>query len=465
MLLSLAALVRLPGLDTGLWFDEIQMCVELLRRSFGDLVTAYPSDNNHPGYTWSAWVTSRLLGEHPWVLRLPAYLAGIGAPLALYRFILRVDGRSNALATSALLALSSHAVMFSQNARGYSALLLFTILSTDAFQRALTEEKGSAWRSYALWMGLATWMHTTAVFVALGHALVALPTYFGSRRVGPLAALAGAGGVSLLLHAPLLAPMWRFFSAAETGRGHWDWTRPFWTLQESLRSFGLPSWILVPLLIMGLATLAAGLRRLARGDRRLPALLFVPPILGGAILVASGRNLWPRFFFFATGFFLWAAVEGVGVAAELIARGFRRPGTAPVFRRCALVLMGCVLAWRLPAVWTLPKQDYEGALRVVRERAKPGDRVLAAGLAVLPYTTFYKPTLTEVTGRSFDGFLADLKPGRSLWILTTFPVFTRSRDPALTRRLSEEARLVERLPGLIGGGDLLIYRASSETGR
>ncbi len=464
-LLTLAAVVRVPGLDTGLWFDEIQMCVELLSRSFSDLLTAYPSDNNHPGYTWAAWASTRLLGDAPWAVRLPAFVAGVLAPLALYRFILRVDRRGTAFAASVLLALSSHTVMFSQNARGYSALLLLTILATDAYQKLLTEKDRSARAPYAVWMGLATWVHTTAVFVALGHALVALPGSLRRKRLEPLASLAFAGLVSLLLHAPILRPMWRFFSAAKTGRGDWDWTRPFWTLQESLRSFGVPLWALVPVVLAGLVTFVLGLRRLARRDPRLPALLFLPPALGGTFLVLSGRNLWPRFFFFATGFLLWVAVAGIDAIAHGTARAVRRPHIAPWVRRLAFVLMGIVLAWRLPAVWTLPKQDYEGALSVVRERATGGDLIVAAGLAVLPYQAYYDDDIPEVTGHNVGDLLSSLPAGRALWILTTFPVFTDSRDPELARWLSTKAQLVERRPGLIGDGDLLIYRASSPSGR
>ncbi len=465
LLLVLAAVVRIPGLDTGLWFDEIQMGAELLGRSFRDLLTAYPSDNNHPGYTWLAWLSTHLFGGAPWVVRLPAYVAGVFSPFALYRFIRRVDQRETALTAAVLLAISSHAVMFSQNARGYSALLLLTILATDTYHKLVTENDRRAGFPYALKVGLATWFHTTAVFVALGHALVALPRCLRRKTYHPLAALVGAGFVSLLLHAPILRPMWQFFSAAETGRGDWDWTRPFWALQESLQSFGVPLWAVVPALAAGFFTFVLGLRHLARLDRPLPALLFLPPVLGGTFLVLAGRNLWPRFFFFATGFFLWASVTGIDALARMTARALGRAHLAPVLRRGALVLMGVILAWRLPAVWTLPKQDYVGALSAVRARAADGDLIGAAGLAVLPYQAYYDEKLPEITGRNISEIASHLAPKRSLWVLTTFPVFTESKDPELARWLSTHASLVARRRGLIGGGDILIYRVSSPPGR
>ena len=55
---AVGRLLRLGGkLDYGLWCDEIQTLVEHVRRPLDSIVTTLGSDNNHPLYTVSAWLS------------------------------------------------------------------------------------------------------------------------------------------------------------------------------------------------------------------------------------------------------------------------------------------------------------------------------------------------------------------------------------------------------------------------
>ena len=47
-LFAVALLLRLPGLDSGLWFDEVWMLVDFVRAPLGTIVASYPTDNHHP---------------------------------------------------------------------------------------------------------------------------------------------------------------------------------------------------------------------------------------------------------------------------------------------------------------------------------------------------------------------------------------------------------------------------------
>ena len=136
-----ALLLRLPGhLDSGLWFDEIWLLVESVRVPFATLFTAFESDNNHPLYSVLAWMSVETLGERAWSLRLPAVLFGAASIGMTWRFALLVTDRWEAALATALLALSYHHVWFSQNARGYTMLLFFTVAATHFLLR--TFERG-----------------------------------------------------------------------------------------------------------------------------------------------------------------------------------------------------------------------------------------------------------------------------------------------------------------------------------
>ena len=77
LLTAAAALLRLPGLNSGLWFDEIVTLVESVRLPFRDVVTAFPGNNNHPFYSLLGHLSVVAFGEHAWTLRFPAFAFGV----------------------------------------------------------------------------------------------------------------------------------------------------------------------------------------------------------------------------------------------------------------------------------------------------------------------------------------------------------------------------------------------------
>ena len=71
-----------------------------------------------------------VLGESAWSIRLPAVLFGVASIPVLYALGERVTGTREALLACAILSVSYHHIWFSQNARGYTMLAFWTILST-----------------------------------------------------------------------------------------------------------------------------------------------------------------------------------------------------------------------------------------------------------------------------------------------------------------------------------------------
>src|SRR5438093_4803204 len=119
----LAALLRVPGLDASLWFDEIVTLVESVRQPLSEIVTTFPGYNDHPFYSLLAHRSVAGLGEHAWTVRLPAFVFGVAGIPVLYRLGAAVMGRSEGVMAALLLTVSYQHVWFSQNARGYTVLL------------------------------------------------------------------------------------------------------------------------------------------------------------------------------------------------------------------------------------------------------------------------------------------------------------------------------------------------------
>ncbi|MEX2048849.1 MAG: glycosyltransferase family 39 protein [Gemmatimonadota bacterium] len=498
----LAALVlRLPGhIDSGLWFDEIWLLVESIRVPFGTVFTTFESDNNHPFYTVLAWLSVHGLGESAWTLRLPAVLFGAASIGMMWTFALRVAPRAEATLATALLLVSYHHVWFSQNARGYTMLLFWTLAATHFFVRTLDGEGRRAWIPYGICLALATYTHASAVVVALAHAGVALAAVAVLSRSpearstrGGMEALAGLalGGVaSLALHAAMLGGMLAFFTgesgadvaaAADAAGGETsplagsEWTSIWWTVRAVVESLGVPTAVGFAGLAVAAAVGVAGTWVVVRRDWRLGALYVLPVLLGVATTVGLGRPLRPRFFFHLSGFALLVAVAGIFVVARALARwgqagrshdaGDDEPqphlGRAPrpaaeqwLIGGAAAVTLLASLAI-LPRAYTLPKQDFEGALAYVSAARSGGDAVATLGLTTLPYHDYYRSGFDVVDSvTDLDRLLAEHEV---VFVLHTIPIFLESTAADLAARLVPSAE-VARFRGSLGDGDVVVYR-------
>jgi hypothetical protein len=177
-LTGIGLLLRVVALGhKGLWQDEV-FSVLFARPSNAEFWTVLrTAEANMALYylalrEWMQLFTSdagvRTLSVIPGVLSIPATYA-LGA---------RLYSRRVGLWAAGLLAINACAVVYSQEARGYSMLVLFVALSSWAFVRLL--ERASLWNA-ALYIGFtvcAFYSHFYAIFVILAQActLGLLPT-------------------------------------------------------------------------------------------------------------------------------------------------------------------------------------------------------------------------------------------------------------------------------------------------
>jgi len=255
-LLIIGLALRLHDLGVGLWFDEIQTMVDYVRLPLGQILSTYDSQNQHMLYSVLARLSVDLFGDSGWSLRLPAALMGTASLWATYRLASRLTSEREALLATLLLTVSYHHVWFSQNARGYSGLLLFSLLGTEAFLR-LTGPSQAGWKTavfYATCMALAIYTHVTAAFVVVAHAVIALVIWWrqGRSLTTPVRrALAGiilTGTFSLQLYALVLPQFFDTLLTPTMAGTDTAWKDPLWLLTETLNGLarGLPGgWIVL----------------------------------------------------------------------------------------------------------------------------------------------------------------------------------------------------------------------------
>ena len=458
MLVAVGLVLRILHLGSGLWFDEIQTLVDYVRSPLGTIVTNYDNTNQHLFYSVLARISTVLLGESGAALRLPAALLGTASLLAFYLLAIRVTDRVEALLGTALLTFSYHHLWFSQNARGYSGLLLFTLLATAAFLR-LVSEREAGWgaaAAYGISAALGAYLHPLAILIPIAHGLVLTVLWWRARRTAPGAAWRPAAGIlvagllTLALYAPVLSQVIQTLTGSNPAAAETVWKSPLWLLKETLSVLGtgLPGgWLSVA--AAGLVSIT-GLVSYGRQSAVVAALLVLPGMLTAAVILALNHNLWPRFFFFSAGFAILIAIRGGFVITRAVL-GQRGNTLATV----GAVLVIVASALTVPRAWR-PKQDFEGARDFVERARAPGDAIVTVSLTTYPYS--------EWLGRDWAGLgnLEQLKAVErthpSTWVLYTFPIRLRTMLPGIWERLTVAYDTAAVYPGTIGGGDIVVMK-------
>lgn len=464
MLLAVAGFLRFYQLDSQLWLDEIAAVLHSIRRPALDIMTEFPGFLPHALYELLAHASVLVWGESAWVVRLPAAVAGTGSVLLLYLLAARLAGRAEAFLAAGLMAVSYHHVFFSQNARGYTVMLFFSLLATLALLRLREGLSVRTRATYVIAATLAAYALPFGAFTLVGHLGASLPASLVWRRRGfgstPGATslvllFAAAGAVVFLLYLPFAWDALRFTTVTgrEAASGPRFSPALLHELVEGLRA-GLGGTVgLVGASVIGLGGLLDYLRR-----RPFPlALLLAPTVVAALATVVLGVGVHPRYFLLVLPAGILIATRGLVILGGGAAGAAARLGVStPVALRWALVGLVLVVATTpLPRYYRLPKQDYLGALREVRSLARDGDLTVAADLAAHAYRDYYAPGFPAVA--DLPDLLREEATGRRVWVVTTLERVLAHRQPDLFAHLRAHYRLVRVLPGTVGDGAMRIY--------
>jgi len=481
--LALVALaVRIPGIDGGLWADEIYSTLYAFRTPFPESLAEFHGDNKHPFYSLLAHMSLSAFGESPWSLRLPALLFGVASVPMLFVLGTRVTSRREAGFAAALLALSYHHVWFSQNARGYTILAFCALASTWLLLRFLQDGDRRAGVLYSICIAVGVYTHLTFVFTAFAQFIVALLALAGVPRDASrpdwrwtFGIYVGGAALAVAMYAPMLDRVIAFFLTKESAlKGV---SSPTWALGEALRmlrvgvgGLGVGGiWLVVGgvALCMAAAVGLAGLVSYLRRSSQV-ALLLILPALTTLVGGFAGRGtMYPRFFFLLVGFVLLIGVRGAFVSAAWLAGALKRgvsaiPATpsadrgAPLAMAALGILLVASLA-SLPRTWRLPKQDYGGALRFIEGQRGPNDVIATVDMTTEIYGRYFRRSWHDVR----DTEVADsLRSVGRVWLVYTFPRYLARYDARLAEMIERECRPERSFPGSVGGGEVIVCTLS-----
>lgn len=456
--LAAAAVLRLLGLNTGLWYDEIVTLVESARLPIAEITTRFTDVNTHPLYSVMAHLSLSVLGESAWALRLPAAIFGVASVVMVYRLSADMLSRAEAWVATAVIATSYHHVWFSQNARGYTVMGFFALVTTHALLRISRTGRGRDYVIYGLAAAAGIYTHLTMGFVVAGQAVVVLAGYvlrWEPARRQPLAPIlwtwTGAAVLSIAAYAPFIPGIIALMGRDNTQQAASVATAS-WAIGEAVRSLLAGSGI--PAALVGGLLAAFGSVSVLRRWPFAFALLVAPAVVTGATLVLLGQPLRPRFFFFLAGAAAIFVGRGIGAAADMM---MTRAGTvsrrgaerAVVVGGALLVLMSLV---PLRANYRIPKQDFGGAVALLEASEDAGMGIGMAGPACLPFEIYYnKRWSCLATESALDEMLSRGQRVRVVFTLSDYIM-----DAGLKDRLLSDCAVVREFPATLGGGAITV---------
>ncbi len=183
-ILLLAVAVRLFFLfNTPMRWDETVTFVDYASKPLWFGLSNYSRPNNHIFHTFLVHVSYLLFGNHPWAIRLPAFVAGILLVPASYMTIRIFYNKYAALLTAAYVASSLILIDYSTNARGYTLICLIFLLLLILANYLRQNKNPGAWTLFVILSALgfytipimlypvgiiAMWLFLSAIFKDTG---------------------------------------------------------------------------------------------------------------------------------------------------------------------------------------------------------------------------------------------------------------------------------------------------------
>ncbi len=474
---TLALFLRLVYLNSDLWIDEITTISRYGDMSALEVLATYTSSNNHLLNTLLVKLAVRIFGENEWAVRLPAVIFGVATIPAIYWVSRLALSRRVSLYVALLLAVSYHHVFFSQNARGYTAYLFFSLVSSGLLVRGLQEDRARVWVFYVATMLLNFASLLTSFFVFASHILVGAATLFALRRRGvsptPLSkrlgvVFAATAFLGFQLYAMVLPQVYVVMQTVYTdpAAGYSAFSGEF--IKEMVRGVtaGFGTGLIlgaIPFLVIA----GVGFVEVFRHQWTLALALVAPLVLTAAWLIVNRLIVSPRFFLLALPPAVICVVQGVYSFASLIQRflGKREVSFQARLTAVAVLILSIISLASLKYYYTVPKQAYRASIQYLKEERKPGDIIIVIHLAETGYR-YYGRSLGLVDGKdyffvrsmeSLDSVLSS-HPGKSSFLVTTFPRALRISHPDLNERIAKGWISVRTFPATVGDGEISIWK-------
>ncbi len=381
LLIIAGAVFRVAELNNPVTYDEAYTYVGFAWHGLWAALSDYSLPNNHILHTVLVVFSTGWFGNAPWALRLPALLAGLALIPTLYALGKRLYSPETGLLAAALAAWLPVLIRYATEARGYSLLSLFTLLTILLAYELIQSNRLLHWALLSLCAALGFFTLPLMLYPAGG-------IYLWLALEGPktrsfflrwLGSGILTGMLTLTAYAPaLLVSGWRkivansFVQPVEAGK-YFDWVlltrlRDTWTTWT--RDVPLA---LTVLLTLGFFLSLALHRRIQATRWPLPLAL----LAWVAVLVLLRRpEAYDRFWaWLIAPALLWAAAGLVETVKQIRVRKFRADALLTGLALAGLLFQVTVTVPTIPQKWS-KMSNQEAAAIFLAENWQEGDVAL-----------------------------------------------------------------------------------------
>lgn len=209
----LGLILRIIDINKSIAYDEAYTFIHFASRPFKHILADYSAPNNHIFHTILVGISYRLFGGQAWALRLPAFIAGVLLIPGMYVAARRFFSEHQALAAAGLIAVIPLFINYSVNGRGYTMLVLFSLLLTNFAGILVVQKSSAALIAFILTVALGFYTIPIFLYPMAGISLWVVATYLFARESWPdrlrklgifLGACLLAGLLTVILYSPVI---------------------------------------------------------------------------------------------------------------------------------------------------------------------------------------------------------------------------------------------------------------------
>jgi len=173
-------ILRLYIINDPIGYDEAYTFINFSSKPFKFILADYHAPNNHILNSLLIGIVYRILGNHVWIVRAPAFIAGVLGVPASFIAARRFYSTQQALAASVVLAVMPNIVASSANGRGYTLIILFSLLLMNFAGILIKEQSQPALAAYAISGALGFYSIPIFLYPMAGISLWVMATYFSA---------------------------------------------------------------------------------------------------------------------------------------------------------------------------------------------------------------------------------------------------------------------------------------------
>jgi hypothetical protein len=388
-LMVVAVAYRLEYLYSSLHHDEAYTYMAFAH-SLRAAITDYHLPNNHVFHSILVYFSTQIFGDQPWVVRLPAFVAGVLLSPAIYAVGKRYYDRWVGFGAALLVVAAPSLINYSDNARGYTLVALFGLLLLLLGHTVCSGKNRFAWVLIGLVSALG--IYTVPVFLfpfGVAYLWLFLENWFSPAPGYTsrwdflkywLASGFGAAALTLILYLPILIYTGPADLFANAFVSPVPWPDFIETLSHRLSETWADWTFRVPLAVLLL--LAAGWtlgllfhKNISSNRVPLQAAAAAWILL---LLVIQRPNAWTKVWVFLLPLMLlWAAAGIIGLLGLVKLKNVRLSALAVVLLLAVELWHSILLIPQLPDLWAV-HGDEENAVLFVQGNLQNGDKLVVS---------------------------------------------------------------------------------------